>query len=384
MKSVNVPFYRHPLDGGHAAHIAKVLDSAILTSGNIGREVEAQICEFFETPHALLTNSWTNGCIATLLALEIGAGDEVIVPAMTFIASSNVVELVGAQPVFVDVDPGTLLMGPEAVRNALTSATRAVMPVHLYGQMVDMRALGDVLANRPDVAIIEDSAHCFEGSRSGVKPGTLSTAALFSFYATKNVTCGEGGAIIARDLKLREKLEQTRLHGMSAGAIDRYQKGSYQHWDMFRLGTKANLPDLLAALLAPQISTIRERLAERESQCQRYERAFESTPLRLVENVPEAVSARHLFPIHVSPKIRDEFIAGLNASGVGATVNFRSVPTLTYYKEKYGYGPDSFPESFEWGSGTISLPMFPGLTEIEQEYVIQTVLRYVNELIDEA
>jgi UDP-4-amino-4-deoxy-L-arabinose-oxoglutarate aminotransferase len=380
--SPQVPFYRHSLDASYAERVARVLESPILTSGSVGKEVEAQLREFFDLPHALLANSWTNGAVAALLALGIGPGDEVIVPAMTFIASANVAELVGATPVFVDVDPATLLMEPRAAAAALTPATRAVMPVHLYGQMVDVEALAALLAHRPDVAILEDCAHCFEGSLRGALPGRHSTAALFSFYATKNVACGEGGALVTRDAGLAAAFEQTRLHGMSAGAADRYKTGSYRHWDMARLGTKANLPDLLAALLPPQIATIRERLGVREELCGRYERAFHGAPLRLPEPVPGALNARHLFPIHVPPAVRDASIAALNAAGVGATVNFRSVPTLSFYREKYGYGPSSFPESYEWGEGTISIPMFPGMTREEQDHVIETVLKAVVPLVE--
>ena len=379
-----VPFYRHGLGASDASRIASVLETPILTSGAVGRAVESQLCEFFGIENALLTNSWTNGCVAALLALDIGPGDEVIVPAMTFIASANVVELVGAKPVFVDVDPRTLLLTPTAVRAALTPATRAVMPVHLYGQMVDVEALAAELADRPDVAIIEDAAHCFEGSLRGVLPGQHSRAAIFSFYATKNVTCGEGGAIITRDASFAAELKQTRLHGMSAGAIDRYSESTYRHWDMFRLGTKANLPDLLAALLPPQIATIRARLGEREELCLRYEAAFSGSAIRLAENAPDATSARHIFTIHVPPKVRDLSLQALNTAGIGTAVNFRSVPTLSYYREKYGYGPGSFPESHQWGEGTITIPMFPGLTRDEQDTVIRVIQNEVIPLAESA
>jgi UDP-4-amino-4-deoxy-L-arabinose-oxoglutarate aminotransferase len=261
---MKVPFYRHDLDKSYADRVGEVLASPFLTTGGVARAVEAQLCTFFDVPHALLVNSWTNGAVAVLLALGVGPGHEVIVPAMTFIASANVVELVGAKPVFVDVEPDMLMPTPEAIRAAVTPNTRAVIPVHLYGQMCDIAALRAALADRPDIAIIEDCAHSFEASLDGDRPGAHSEAAIFSFYATKNVTCGEGGAIITRDPRLFETVQQTRLHGMSAGAIDRFAKNAYRHWDMMRLGTKANLPDLLASLLPPQIASIRERLPLRE------------------------------------------------------------------------------------------------------------------------
>lgn len=380
---MKVPFYLHSLDEGHARSVEKVLGTAFLTSGAVGREVEAKLCEFFSVDHALLTNSWTNGAIATLLALDVGPGDEVIVPAMTFVATANVVELVGAKPVFADVDPGTLLMRAEDVSAKLTPKTKAVIPVHLYGQMCDIAAMKVVLSGRPDVAIIEDAAHCFEGTLRGDTPGTHSDAALFSFYATKNVTCGEGGAIITNRADLAELLSQTRLHGMSAGAIDRMRRGSYRHWDVARLGTKANLPDLLAALLPDQVDTIRDRLAIRDRIGQRYRDAITAMGIRVQETVPDCVNAWHLMPIHVPPAMRDEVIGILNAAEIGVTVNYRSVPKLTYYREKYGLTDSDFPVSSEWGEGTLSLPLFPKLSETEQDYVIRVLDEQVKPLIGE-
>jgi dTDP-4-amino-4,6-dideoxygalactose transaminase len=378
---VKVPFYRHDLDSSYAQAVADVLDSQYLTTGAVSRAVESDICEFFGVPHAVLVNSWTNGAVATLLALGIGPGDEIIVPAMTFIASANVAELVGAKPVFVDVDPDTLVLTPAKAAAALTPRTRAIVPVHLYGQMCDVRALRTVIADRPEIAIIEDAAHSFESSYDGDLPGAHSDAAIFSFYATKNISCGEGGAIITRRPDLFQAVLQTRLHGMSAGAVDRFAKDRYQHWDMARLGTKANLPDLLAALLPRQIATVRERLKRRDDIARRYEKAFAGNAIRLAEVLPGAVSARHLFPIHVPPRIRDRALQALNEQGIGTTVNYRSVPTLTYYRQKYGYTADDFPVSFEWGEGTITLPLFPSLTAEEQDYVIANVLDVVVPMI---
>jgi UDP-4-amino-4-deoxy-L-arabinose-oxoglutarate aminotransferase len=375
---MRVDFYRHPLSSAeYGPVIGEVLDSPFLTSASVGKRVEAMLCEFFGVSNALLVNSWTNGALAVLLALDVGPGDEVIIPAMTFIATSNMVELLGAKPVFVDVDPETLLMNPEAVAAALTPRTRAVMPVHLYGQMCDMPGLREVLRQRPDVTVIEDCAHCFEGSRDGVIPGQYSAAAIFSFYATKNVTCGEGGAVITNDADLAAKIRQTRLHGMTQGAADRFQRGQYRHWDMERLGVKANLPDVLSAYLPPQIATIRQRLPARQAIADRYREAFERTPIRMARLAPGSDSAEHIFPIHVPPPVRDEAIAALNLREIGVAVNYRSVPTLTYYRNKYGYTAESFPVSYEWGEGTITLPFYPGLAGELQEWVISTVLEDV-------
>jgi dTDP-4-amino-4,6-dideoxygalactose transaminase len=372
----NIPFYRHALGAADAARVAAVLETPMLTSGDVGKEVETRLRAFFGARHAGLTNSWTNGAVAALLALDIGPGDEVVVPAMTFIATANAAELVGATPVFADVDPDTLLISTEAVLAATGPRTRAVLPVHLYGQMVDMRALRASLdaAGRADIRLIEDAAHCFEGSLGGQLPGMHSDIALFSFYATKNVTCGEGGAYVTNSDLLAERMAQTRLHGMSAGAAERFRAGAYRHWDMARLGTKANLPDLLAALLPPQIETIRERLPRRAAVARRYDQALAGLPIRRPALHAQAVSAHHIYPIHVPPSVRDTAIAALNAEGVAVAVNYRAVPTRAYYRRKYGFGPASFPVSEAWGEGTITLPFFPDMTPEDQEHVV-AVLR---------
>lgn len=374
---MKVDFYIHNLNSSHAALVADVLSTPFLTSGAVGKKVEAQLCEFFGCSEGLLVNSWTNGALAVLLALELGPGDEVIVPAMTFIATSNIVEILGAKPVFVDVDPETLLLTPAAIKAALTPRTRAVMPVHLYGLMCDMTGIQEVLRDRPDIAVIEDCAHCFEGSRDGYLPGKYSHCAVFSFYATKNVACGEGGAIVSNDSELAGKIRQTRLHGMSQGAVDRFRLGQYRHWDMAMLGTKANLPDLLAALLPHQIDQIRGMLPVRQALANRYRKAFANTGIRMQATVPGCSSAEHVFPICVPPAVRDEAIAALNRREIGVAVNYRSVPTMGYYADKYGYTPESFPVSYEWGAGTLTLPLYHSLPEDKQDWVIQSVLEEV-------
>jgi UDP-4-amino-4-deoxy-L-arabinose-oxoglutarate aminotransferase len=375
-----IEFYRHALPTSSAAAIEAVIASPFLTSGSVCKKVEGMLCDFFGVPHAFLTNSWTNGAIAALLALDIGAGDEVIVPAQTFIASANVVELIGAKPVFVDVDPSTLLMDPATAAAAVTERTRAVMPVHLYGQMCDVAGLRRALAAHPKVAIVEDAAHAFEASRDGYVPGTHSDIAVFSFYATKNVTCGEGGAIITNRADLAPRLHSTRLHGMSKGAADRFKGGRYNHWDMDYLGTKANLPDLLAALLPDQIQTIRDRLAARQEMANRYRDAFRGLSIGLAALLPECSTAEHLFPIHVPPAMRDWSIGKLNDEGVNVTVNYRSVPDTRYYREKYGYRPEQFPVSYQWGEGEITLPLYQLLQREQQDRVIAAVRGLAGEI----
>jgi UDP-4-amino-4-deoxy-L-arabinose-oxoglutarate aminotransferase len=305
--------------------------------------------------------------------MDIGPGDEVIVPAMTFIATANVVELVGAKPVFIDCDPDTLLVTPELIKAAITEKTKAIIPVHMYGQMCDVKAIKDIIPNNQKIAIIEDCAHSFEAKFNGERPGKYSDAAIFSFYATKNVTCGEGGAIITNDSNLFERIIQAILHGMSAGAADRFKDGGYKHWGMEYLGTKANLPDILACLLPNQIKEIDNKLQIRESLARGYEVAFENSELTLPKVAKNVLHSRHLFPIVFNKILRDEALILLGKNGVGATVNYQSITSMNYYKTKYRFNQGDFPVSESWGSRTLSIPLFTSMLESEQEFVINVI-----------
>jgi UDP-4-amino-4-deoxy-L-arabinose-oxoglutarate aminotransferase len=375
---MQVPFYRHSLAPENSKYVAKVLETPFLTSGPIGKEVEAQLSEYFGVKHAKLVNSWTNGAVATLLALDIGPGDEVIVPAMTFIATANVVELVGAKPVFIDCDPDTLLITPELIRAAITKKTKAVIPVHMYGQMCDIKAIKEIIPKDQKISIIEDCAHTFEAKFNGERPGKYSDAAIFSFYATKNVTCGEGGAIITHHSYLYERVQQAILHGMSAGAADRFKAGQYKHWGMEHLGTKANLPDLLACLLPDQIKEVDEKLIDREIIAQKYERAFNGTKIKFPKINSGIIHSRHLFPIHVGSNNRNSALLILGEAKIGATVNYRSVTSMEFYKNKYKINESDFPISKFWGDGTLSIPLFPGMTDDEQKYVVAVLLEKIE------
>lgn len=382
---MKVEFYRHGLGAADAAEISKVVTSAFLTTGNVSHAVEDQLCTYFDVPHAVLVNSWTNGAFALLMAMGIGPGDEVIVPAMTFIASANIVELLGATTVLVDVDPGTFLVTPAAMAAAVTPRTKAVIPVHLYGQMVDIAALRVALdgisAPRQRIQIIEDCAHCFEGRLDGERPGRYSDAAVFSFYATKNVTCGEGGAVILRDAGLHALLRETRTHGMSAMAINRFAGGKYNHWDMERLGTKANLPDLLAALLPRQIAAIDDRLPQRHAIAERYRKALAGNIFRLPQMVDNTVHAEHLFTVGIPSGKRDQAIAVLNTAEIGVTVNYRALPEMTYYRRKYPQAAAACPHAVAWGQETISLPLYPELPRDQQDFVIEMLLETVAPIV---
>jgi UDP-4-amino-4-deoxy-L-arabinose-oxoglutarate aminotransferase len=373
-------FNQHELNSGDIEAVSEVINSRFITSGAVGKKVEDQISSFFKVKNALLTNSWTNGALACLLAMDIGPGDEVIIPAATFVATSNVVELLGATPVFVDVCPRTLLIEPAVIEAAITPKTKCVIAVHLYGQMCDMKSIYSICKSKKGVFLIEDAAHCFEGKRSNYQPGKYSDCAIFSFYATKNITCGEGGALITNNNELAQKIRLNRLLGiMRESHVDKANV-EYRHWDMKSLGLKANLPDILAALLPRQIKEVHQLQKKRRAIASIYRkelRQIKQIRMQTIEN--DVVSAEHLFPIHVDVGIRDELIKHLNSHEIEVGVHYHAVTSLDYYKQRYRLSDSNFPVSIEWGKGTISLPLYPSLKLESAQSVISSLKSFFAE-----
>jgi UDP-4-amino-4-deoxy-L-arabinose-oxoglutarate aminotransferase len=222
----------------------------------------------------------------------------------------------------VDVEAETGNISCDEIERAITPRTKAILPVHLYGLMCDMRRMS-AIARKHNLAIVEDCAHCVEGTRDGVRPGELSDMAVFSFYATKNLASGEGGAITTNNKDLYEKLMVLRQHGMNKSAADRYS-ARFKHYDMEMLGYKCNMFDIQAAMLLPQLPRLAERLAKREEICKRYEAGFKNAHgISYPAVLPNSVTARHLFTIWVDPAIRDMVLSDLQDRGIGVAVYFR-------------------------------------------------------------
>ena len=375
---MKVEFYRHNLGEQEIASILDTLRGVFLTTGPKTRQFEQDFAAFLGVKRAIGVTSWTNGAFLVLKAWGIGPGDEVIVPAMTFVSTANVVCHCGATPVFIDSDPITGNLDVDQVESKITHRTKAIIPVHLYGHMVDMRKLRAV-ADRHGLKILEDAAHCVEGLRDGYKPGSLGDAACFSFYATKNLACGEGGGIATNDEDLAEKLLLYRLHGMSKSAADRYHS-KYQHWDMELLGYKANMNDLQAALLLPQLPRLHSLRCRREEICQQYSRALSAAGIEYPSILPGTASARHIFTFWAPRGKRDEMLSQLQELGIGVAVNFRAIHLLTYYRTTWGCKPGGLPVAEEIGDRTITIPTYPKLTNEEVEYVAQSVVRSYNRL----
>jgi dTDP-4-amino-4,6-dideoxygalactose transaminase len=373
---MKIDFYQHDLGQREVDAVAKVLSGAILTTGETVSFFERCFAEYLARRHAIGVTSCTGALHLSLLALGIGLGDEVITTPMTFIATSTAIMEAGAKPVFVDVELDTGNLDASLIEAAITVHTKAIMPVHLYGQMCDMRAIRNI-ADRHGLFIIEDAAHCVEGERDGIRPGQLGDTACFSFYATKNLTCGEGGALVTDNSSLAERLRLLRLHGMTKTAADRHREG-YQHWDMTVLGWKYNMDNIHAALLLPQLERLQENWRRREAVARWYQASLSDCPgLSMPVDRQGSRHARHLFPVWIDGGRRDHVVQGLHNAGIGTVVNYRAIHLLSYFKNTFGFQPGMFPAA-EWiGDCTVSLPFYPAMTEEQVAVVAETLKRLI-------
>jgi dTDP-4-amino-4,6-dideoxygalactose transaminase len=375
---MKVEFYRHNLNEKDTLKVREVLRSTFLTTGPVTKEFEDAFSEYLGLPNVVGLNSCTGAIHLSLLSFGIGKDDQVITTPMTFIATATAIMQTGAEPVFVDVEADTGLIDVSKIEGAVTTKTKVILPVHLYGTMADMRSLRTI-ADRHDLKIIEDCAHCIEGERDGIRPGQLSDTACYSFYATKNLTCGEGGALATKDDELAHKIRCLSLHGMSKDATSRYQ-GTYEHWDMVDLGWKYNMHDISAALLIGQLHRLNETWQKRKAIWELYDEGLAdvsgvSTPSR------EGKSAYHLYTIWVDTDVRDDVLRGLQEKQIGVAVNYRAIHTLSFFRNHFGFDPSDYPTAFDIGSRTITLPLYPHLSVEEANYVVQSVKTVVQECI---
>ncbi len=370
---MKVEFYKHNLSVDDKDACVQVLDSLFLTTGSIVDEFEKKFASYTGNKFAVGTNSCTNSLFLSLKSLVIEEGDEVITSPMTFLATANAIERCGAKTVLVDVDPNTGLLEPDAAAKAINAKTRAIIPVHLYGQLADLKGFNE-LAMDNGLSVIEDACHAIEGTRDDIQPGNLSHAACFSFYTTKNMTSGEGGMIVCNDQDTYDWLKMARLHGINKSAATRYGE-KFSHYDMEFLGYKCNMNNIQAAILMNQIDRLEEYRNRKLEIAKRYDQAFANDErIELVEEVSDSKHAHHIYVIKVAEGTRDEFIFKLAENGVGAAVNYRALSEITYYANKYGFKKGAFPNAESIGSRCVTLPFYPKLSDEEVEYVIENVL----------
>ncbi len=370
--SMKVEFYVHNVGEAEKRSVMECLDGLFLTTGERVAEFEKHLSEYLHVPYSVGLTSCTAALHLALLALGIGPGDEVITTPMTFIATATSIMHTGAVPVFVDVEPATGLIEPARIEAAITPRTRAILPVHLYGQMCDMRAIR-AIADRHGLKIIEDAAHCLEGRRDGIGPGHLSDVVCFSFYATKSITSGEGGAASCRDREIAERIRMLRQHGMSKEAADRYS-GHYQHWDMLACGWKYNMDNIQAALLLPQLARVEELRKARQQRVDRYlERLQGVEGLTIPSVIPDSINGCHLVTVWVDPDRRDQVLAAMGKAGVGVAVNYRAIHLLTFFRQTFGFKRGDFPHAERIGDSTLTLPLYATLPFEAVDYVVDSI-----------
>ncbi len=321
-----------------------------------------------------------NSCTAALhLALKlagIGPGDEVITTPLTFCATVNAILHAGAVPVLADVDPRTQNLDPAAVEAAITPRTAAILPVHFAGRSCDMRALCDIAACH-GLELIEDCAHAIETTWHGQASGTFGRFAAFSFYATKNVTTGEGGMLLCRDAKDAERARTLCLHGLSRDAYDRFAPTgrAFRHYQVVEPGYKYNLTDLAAAIGQHQLAKVEEHWWRRHHVWRRYEADLGELPLHLPASPDESPTHRHalhLFSVLVEDASgRDLFLDRMIRQRVGVGVHYLALPEHAWYREHLGWRPEAFPRATDIGRRTVSLPLTAGLTEQDLDDVVR-------------
>ncbi len=361
------------------AEIAEVVDS--MRSGWIGtgpkvQRFETMLADYVRAPHVRCLSSCTAALILAMEALGIGPGDEVLVPAMTFVASANAVEHAGATPVLVDSVPGTGLIDFDAAAAALTPRTRAIMPVHLGGRPVDMDRLA-AFRDRHGLVVIEDAAHAIGAEFKGRRIGAFGNVAAFSFYVTKNITTIEGGAIATDSLELAEEIERLALHGLSLGAWQRFSDVGFKHYEVIRPGYKYNMTDVQASLGLTQLPRLDEWIDRRAELWDRYDGALADLPLSTPPPPePGTRHARHLYQVLIEPDAplaRDELLNALNERNVGTGVHYRGVHLHPYYRDRYHLAPEDFPVASTISERTLSLPLSPRVSDADQDAVVQAL-----------
>ncbi len=378
-----LPFSRPTLGHEEEQAVLECMRSGWITTGPRVQDFEEAFCERLGVEHAIAVNSATAGLHLAVRTLDLAPDDEVIVPSLTWAATSNVVELCGARTVFAEVDPETLCLDPEDVRGRITERTRAIIPVHFAGQPVDLDAFR-ALAEEHGLSIIEDAAHALGARHGDQEIGSASELAVFSFHPNKNLTTGEGGMIVCRDAERARRLRLLRFHGVSKDTWLRFKKGGTPQYDVEEPGWKYNMLDLQAAMGLVQLGKLGSFNARRTELALRYDELFADLPevKPLARVAWPALHAWHLYVVRLDVDAlrldRNEFMAAMAKQQIGSGLHYPALHSQTYYRERYGSTPDSLPLSQKAGETVISLPLFPLLEKNDQDDVASVVAQLVE------
>jgi dTDP-4-amino-4,6-dideoxygalactose transaminase len=377
-----LPFALPDIGEEEIAEVVDTLRSGWVTTGPKARRFEEEFSAWLGEPsmHSLAVNSATAGLHLALEALGIGPGDEVITTTHTFTATAEVVRYLGADVVLVDIDPATFCIDPALVEAAITPATRAIVPVHYGGLAADMHALLDI-ARRNGLKIVEDAAHALPASCGGRRIGTLdSDATVFSFYANKNITTGEGGMVVTRDAALAARVKVMRLHGISRDAFDRFTaKVPSWYYEIVAPGYKYNLTDIAAALGLQQLKRADAFQQRRARIAALYDEALHGMPVTLPPQAPPGeVHSWHLYPLRLSPTAplsRDGLVEALFAAHIGCSVHYIPLHLQPYWRDRYELSARQFPHSQQAYEALVSLPIYPRMSDADVLRVCRVLTR---------
>ena len=384
MRNDFLPFSRPSIKEADIAAVADVLRSGWITTGPKNTALEARFCETMGCRTAVCVSSATAGMHIALKALNIGPGDEVITPSMTWVSTVNLIVLAGATPVFADVDRDTLMVTADTVAAKITDRTRLIIPVHFAGAPVDMAPIRLLAARHNNIALIEDAAHAIGTEYKGMHVGHLGTS-IFSFHPIKNITTGEGGMVCSDDPDFAERIRRLKFHGLGVDAYDRQTQGRSPQAQVIEPGFKYNLPDILAVLGLCQMARLEEMNHRRALLAGYYrERLGE-----VAEILPLAIPgyplkhAWHLFIVRVDEDNagmdRDRFMAELKTRNIGTGLHFRAAHLQKYYRESFPDIVGTLPHT-EWNSQRIcSLPLFPDMTPEDVDDVVDAIKKVLSQ-----
>lgn len=378
-----MPFCVPDISDAEVQAVSDTVRSGWWAKGPRTIEFEKRFAEYVGAKYCVGVNSCTAALHLALMTQGIGPGDEVITTPLTFASSANTILHVGATPVFADIDPETGLIDPKEIEKKITDKTRAVVPVHYSGLAADIGEIGR-LCERYGLFLSEDAAHAVETRYNGELIGHHPKGAVsYSFYATKNLACGEGGALVTDDEEVYKKASILSCHGMSAGSWNRYGKSGSWRYDIEEPGFKYNMFDIQAALALAQLARMDDMQRRRFEAVDVYEQAFRDVPqLRLQKTPDYCHHSRHLYILRIVPErltiSRDQFIEELKARNVGVSVHFIALHTMSAYTKRYGYKPEDFPKAYAFSESEISLPMYSTLGREKAQYVADAVLDIVK------
>lgn len=370
-----LPFAKPSISRDAINEVIACLESGWITTGPRVKQFEEALKHYLQAPHVLALSSATAGLHLALASLNLEPNDEVITTALTFIGTFNTIVLAGAKPVLVDIDPTTYNIDVNRIEAAITKNTRAIMPVHFAGLPVDLDPLY-TLAAKYRLRVIEDAAQAVGARYKGKILGSFGDTQIFSFHPNKNITTGEGGCVTTRDETLAKKISVLRFHGIDRDAFDRFSKKGSQHYDVIAPGYKYNMMDIQAALGLHQLPQLDSFNQQRKKLVARYKTILQDWPQWTLPCTPnyEHLHSWHLFTpllnIKAAGMDRDAFMQQMKDFNIGSGLHYDPPYLYTYYRERFGFKPGDFPHADDVCARIISLPLFPDMTEQDQDRVI--------------